>query len=102
MPKELETSVVRVRGASAAPARDWLAVERPLEIRARSGGAVRVVSTTMRTPGEDRELAAGFLFAERVITDGGQIRALETVDEDTVLVELSPEAEAALETARRP
>ncbi|HZL20722.1 MAG TPA: formate dehydrogenase accessory sulfurtransferase FdhD [Polyangia bacterium] len=102
MPKELEISVVRVRGASADPARDWLAVERPLEIRARSGGTVRVISTTMRTPGEDRELAAGFLFAERVITDGRQIRALETVDEDTVVIELSPEADAALETARRP
>ncbi len=102
MPKELETSVVRVRGAAAAPARDWLAVERPLEIRARSGGAVRVVSTTMRTPGEDRELAAGFLFAERVITDGRQIRALDTVDEDAVVVELEPVANAALETARRP
>jgi FdhD protein len=102
MPKELETSVIRVRGAVAATTRDWLAVERPLEIRARSGGAVRVISTTMRTPGEDRELAAGFLFAERVIADGSQIRALETVDEDTVVVELARQAEAALQTACRP
>jgi FdhD protein len=102
MAKELEASVVRVRGGVTTSVQDWLAVERPLEIRARAAGIVRVISTTMRTPGEDRALAAGFLFGERVITDGRQIHSLETVDEDTVMVELSPEAEAALETARRP
>jgi FdhD protein len=102
MTKELEASVVRVRGGVATSVRDWLAVERPLEIQARAAGLVRVISTTMRTPGEDRALAAGFLFGERVVTDGGQILSLETVDEDTVVVELAAEAEAALETARRP
>jgi FdhD protein len=102
MAKQIEASVIRVRGAVTASVRDWLAVERPLEIRARAAGLVRVISTTMRTPGEDRALAAGFLFGERVITDGRQIRTLETVDDDTVRIELAPEAEAALETARRP
>jgi FdhD protein len=102
MAKQIEASVIRVRGAVTTSLRDWLAVERPLEIRARAAGLVRVISTTMRTPGEDRALAAGFLFGERVIADGQQIRTLETVDDDTVMVELAPEAEAALETARRP
>lgn len=102
MAKQIEASVIRVRGAVTTSVRDWLAVERPLEIRARAAGLVRVISTTMRTPGEDRALAAGFLFGERVITDGRQIRTLETLDDDTVMVELAPEAEAALETARRP
>jgi FdhD protein len=102
MIKELQASVVRVRGGVTTSVQDWLAVERPLEIRARAGGLVRVISTTMRTPGEDRALTAGFLFGERVITDGRQIETLETVDDDTVLVELAAEAEAALETARRP
>src|ERR1022692_3137389 len=102
MAKELEASVVRLRGLLTTSVQGWLAVERPLEIRARAAGIVRVISTTMRTPGEDRALAAGFLFGERVITDGRQIHSLATVDEDTVMVELSPEAEAALETARRP
>lgn len=102
MSKELEASVIRVRGGVMSMVQDWLAVERPLEIRARAGDLVRVISTTMRTPGEDRALAAGFLFGERVITDGRQIRALETVDDDAVMVELDPEGEAALETARRP
>jgi FdhD protein len=102
MSKELEASVLRVRGAVSTPAQDWLAVERPLQIRARAGDVVHVVSTTMRTPGEDRALAAGFLFGERVIRHVGQIRALDTIDDDTVMVELAPEAEAALEATRRP
>jgi FdhD protein len=42
---------------------DDLAVEEPLEIRI--GGAP--VSITMRTPGDDFELAAGFLYAEGVV-----------------------------------
>jgi len=94
--------VVRVRGQEANTASDWLAIERPLEIRARAGGGTRVVSTTMRTPGQDRALVAGFLFAEGVIANAGDLLALETVSEDAVVVELPPSALAALEATRRP
>ncbi len=100
--REITAPVVRVRGGTIASSDDVLAVERPLEIRARIDGEVRVVSTTMRTPGDDRELAAGFLYAERVITGAAQIRALESLDEDTVLIELAPNAAAALQAAQRP
>src|SRR5262245_49479986 len=58
-----EIDVVRVRGSERAPARDRAAVEEPLEIRLHG----RPFSVIMRTPGADRELAAGFLLAERVI-----------------------------------
>jgi FdhD protein len=43
---------------------DYLATEEPLEIRLIAGGATTTVAVTMRTPGADFELAAGFLYAE--------------------------------------
>lgn len=49
---------------------DMLAVEEPLEIRV--GG--RSLAITMRTPGNDFDLAAGFLVSEGVITRGEQFR----------------------------
>lgn len=50
---------------------DSLAVEEPLEIRV----AGRSLAVTMRTPGDDFELAAGFLVSEGVITRGADFRA---------------------------
>jgi FdhD protein len=50
-------------GALSAPAEDDVVAEEPLEIRA----AGETLAITMRTPGADRELAVGFLFAEGVI-----------------------------------
>ncbi len=52
---------------------DWVAVEEPLEIRV--DGEPLVV--TMRTPGHDRELAAGFLFTEGVVTSLGDFESIE-------------------------
>src|SRR5688572_20464247 len=47
----------------ATEAQDSVAVEEPLEIRV----ADRSVAVVMRTPGNDRELAAGFLLSEGVV-----------------------------------
>jgi FdhD protein len=55
--------VVRVRGESRAADLDAAATEEPLEVRLHG----RPFAVIMRTPGADRELAAGFLLAERVI-----------------------------------
>ena len=69
------TSRVRVRTVSAGvgTARvDTLAVEEPLEIRL--GGTALAV--TMRTPGDDFDLAAGFLVGEGVITRADQVRTI--------------------------
>lgn len=57
--------------------RDTLAVEEPLEIRlAPPGGEVVPVAVTMRTPGADFDLAAGFLFSEAVIDGRDGIAAI--------------------------
>ncbi len=57
---------------------DTLAVEEPLEIRIASeeGGPVSSFVTTMRTPGNDEELAAGLLFAEGVLEDRSDLRSI--------------------------
>jgi FdhD protein len=47
--------------------RDDVATEEPLEIRLNAGAARRTVAVTMRTPGHDFELVAGYLLAEGVI-----------------------------------
>ena len=63
--------------AQLGPQNDLLAVEEPLEIRicvTLNGRAEhRPISITMRTPGADDELAAGFLFTEGIINDPAQI-----------------------------
>lgn len=48
--------------------RDDVITEEPLEIQLRAGEDQRTVAITMRTPGNDYELAAGFLYNEGVIT----------------------------------
>jgi FdhD protein len=60
---------VWVRRRDGERVSDMVAVEAPLEIRV--GGQPLVI--TMRTPGHDEELAAGFLFAEGVVTSADQI-----------------------------
>ena len=51
---------------------DDLTIEEPLEIRV--GG--KPIATTMRTPGHDEELAAGFLLSEGIVRDRDQIASL--------------------------
>ena len=55
---------------------DYLAAEEPLEIRVGD----EPLSVTMRTPGHDVELAAGFLFTEGLIQNREQIVALENIE----------------------
>ena len=63
-----EVRIVANIDGAAVPRFDRVATEEPLEIRVRAGGETRSVAITMRTPGNDFELAAGFLFCEGVIS----------------------------------
>lgn len=79
--------MLRIEDGKAFPKSDQLATEEPLEIRLLAGGgnleAKQTVAVTMRTPGHDFELAAGFLFAEGVIGNREEIRRIAycTTDE---------------------
>lgn len=67
----------RFTGDGERARRDRVAVEEPLEIRLRSGsGPERPVAVTMRTPGHDFELVAGFLYAERLVTGPDDVREI--------------------------
>jgi FdhD protein len=72
-PEETPIRLVRYDAGEAAAAEDFLATEEPLEIRLVSQGQKRSVAVTLRTPGADFELAAGFLFAEGVVSAPGEI-----------------------------
>lgn len=55
---------------------DDLATEEPLEIRLAAGTETRSLAVTMRTPGNDFELAAGFLYSEGIIGKRDDIRGI--------------------------
>ena len=73
-----KVSVERVTHAQRLEEPDELAVEEPLEIRVgfRDGEIFRhkPISITMRTPGNDFELATGFLFTEGILTTPNQVK----------------------------
>jgi FdhD protein len=94
------------RGSARVEAGDHLAVEEPLEIRlgydSESGARVhRTVSVTMRTPGHDLELAAGFLFGEGILRERSQLSDLVRCAANVVRVELGPRVSVDLERLER-
>src|ERR1022692_4555965 len=89
----------RGEGCAASHADDLLAVEEALEIRLGN----RSLTITMRTPGNDFELAAGFLHSEGMIQDISQIRSMGRPSDgsaDIVVVELAAEQKAPMQAQR--
>src|SRR5215469_5304721 len=79
----LETSVLKIRSRTSHQVQDSLAIEEPLEIQLGYGPAgsrqTKSISVTMRTPGNDFELAAGFLMTEGVVQDANDIEQITPV-----------------------
>jgi FdhD protein len=70
------TKILRYQAGNVAEQSDAVAVEQPLEIRVRG----KPISVTLRTPGHDEELAAGFLLSEGVIRQATDIESIEYCD----------------------
>jgi FdhD protein len=88
----LQTTVEKVTGQISHQVQDSLAIEEPLEIQLTCGPSnarqTRSISVTMRTPGNDFDLAAGFLMTEGVIRDANDIEQItyagDSFSEDTL------------------
>jgi FdhD protein len=93
--------VLRWDGDSLCEMPDELAGEEPLEIRVRG----RAVSVTMRTPGHDMELAAGFLLTEGIIRQPGDVLTVEHCDRNehgnVLNVVLAPEVQVDFDRLTR-
>ncbi len=85
-PRRGSKTKVRVRVVEDGRSRvrpDSLATEEPMEIRLVSGDARQTVAVTMRTPGADFELAAGFLYGEGIVSSPEDIKKISyCVDPD--------------------
>jgi FdhD protein len=102
------TSIVRLNGDNAVNENDWVATEEPLEIRLKfhtpSGITVKSISVTMRTPGQDKELAIGFLYTEGIIhaaTDVIDAAFADAKDKNVIIVSLQPHCRADISKLER-
>ena len=72
-----QIQVTRINDGDSQDIFDAIAIEEPLEIRLEHSKAaerkVQNISVTMRTPGNDAELATGFLFTEGIIKNAADI-----------------------------
>ena len=104
-PRDIDVTLVHEWDAGhVRPVQDYLAGEEPLEIRV----GQHPLSVTMRTPGHDLELAAGFLFTEGLIQTREQIISIDHATEckatergNIVQAELSPDVVLDLEKTQR-
>lgn len=91
----LQTSVEKVTEHTSQEVLDDLAIEEPLEIQLSYGSSnsrqTRSISVTMRTPGHDFDLAAGFLMSEGVIRDANDIERIAYAGQPFAETEPSPQ-----------
>ena len=107
------SQIQKVNGDENVPAEDLLACEEPLEIRLVYGDKLnrkqKSISVTLRTPGNDFELALGFLFTEGVIKNKEDITSIRyclqnvtVMDEENIVkVELNENIEVDINRLSR-
>ncbi len=84
--QSVKTRIIRYANGSAQADDDFLAVEEPLEIAIVQKGAVRPLAVTLRTPGDEKALAVGFLLAEGVIREASDVLEIRyKVESDATL-----------------
>ena len=76
---------------------DELTIEEPLEIRV----GRKSLATTMRTPGHDEELAAGFLLSEGIIRERRELAKISEARANIVVVDLAGGVKVKLQSAQR-
>ncbi|MGB4844234.1 MAG: formate dehydrogenase accessory sulfurtransferase FdhD [Ferruginibacter sp.] len=87
-------NIQKISDSGSFETEDKVAVEEPLEISVEystaNGRMIKNIAVTMRTPGNDEELAAGFLFTEAVIKNVSELREIKQspVDENRLQVSL--------------
>lgn len=109
MSSALPASIIKVDDAGGTHhTDDMLAVEEPLEIRigfdVEGERIQKSISVTMRTPGNDFELATGFLFTEGIIKNAAEILSIKHcngINENVVRVELNGNVQVALNKLER-
>ena len=100
-------SILKVIDGKSAAVTDQVAVEEPLEIQiaysTSTGRMQKPVAVTMRTPGNDEELAAGFLFTEGIIKQRSDIANIRTLpsDDNRILVTLNENVQPNLSNSER-
>ena len=106
MSNQVEQIIIRkVTDGDVNETNDKVAVEEPLEIllnySTASGRMQKNIAVTMRTPGNDQELAAGFLFTEGIITGNAAIEEIKQTEENRVIVTLKENILPELANASR-
>ena len=109
----LAVDISKDQGGQRTQLEDSVAVEEPLELqlcsRTAIGSAAKSISITMRTPGDDIDLALGFLVSEAIISKADDVSSADhcgDADPDssyrnTIRVELNPDVDVDLERLKR-
>jgi FdhD protein len=99
-PRVMTVPIASVTEGVATSESDELSVEEPLEIQVSAAGEGSPVplAVTMRTPGDDGVLAAGFLFTEGIVRDRAEIADLRPLADNIILATLN--SKVRLDAAR--